>query len=75
MLCRNSTYAIIAPTCVGKVISSRGCKNVCKIESGGAKFFVYLHMFFGGMLISKGKGGCQKCDIRNWFIYVFMVDD
>jgi hypothetical protein len=39
----------------------------------GAKFFVYLHMFSGGMLISKGKGGCQKCDIRNWFIYVFMA--
>jgi hypothetical protein len=38
MLCRNSTYAIIAPTCIGKVISSRGCKNVCKIESGVQSF-------------------------------------
>ncbi len=33
MLCRISTYAIIVHTCIGKVISSPGCKDVCKIES------------------------------------------
>jgi hypothetical protein len=38
MLCRISTYAIIAHTCVGKVISSQGCKNVCKIDSGVRSF-------------------------------------
>jgi hypothetical protein len=55
MLCRISTYTIIVHTCVGKVISSPGCKNVCKINRG-CKFFIYLHMFSGRMLISKGKG-------------------
>jgi hypothetical protein len=46
MLCRISTYTIIAHTCVGKVISSWGCKNVSKIESGCEVFCLFAYVLW-----------------------------